>query len=120
MNYRISEIREQMMSKKYALGFHSRSRIKEDGIFNVAEIIAQLGATGTVDVGFNQRGVCWTFEGTFADQDYRLVIGPHQTNHNMVFIITLFKVLPGIEKGQNYRKYAGKTLSYTSEFTYAA
>jgi hypothetical protein len=118
MNNRTLEIRKHLMSKRYALGSHVRHRIQEQNIFDVAEIIAHIGANGQVESGFNQRGCCWTFDADFEGQPYRLVVGPHQYNPDLVYIVSLFIVHPGIKKGQNFGKYEGRTLTYSCEFTF--
>lgn len=118
MNYKISDVRQRLICKQYAIGHHTRCRIQEDDIFNVAEIISHLAKHGKAEAGFSQKGRCWTFEGKFENQLYRLVVGPHQNNNNIVFIVTLFKVHPGIVKGQNYQKYRHRELVYT--FNHAA
>lgn len=120
MDYRILEIRECLMSKRYALGAHVQCRIQEQNIFGVSEIIAHIGSVGQIESGFNQKGRCWTIEAEFEGEPYRLVVGPHSFNHNFLYIVSLFKVLTGIEKGKNYRKFEGRTLTYSCEFTIEA
>ena len=120
MDYKVLEVRDCLLTKRYALGSHVLHRIQEQNIFGVAEIIAHIGSVGQVEVGFNQKGMCWTFDADFEGEPYRMVVGPHRHNSQMVYIVSLFKVQSGIAKGQNYRKFGGKTLTYSCEFTFEA
>jgi hypothetical protein len=116
----IPKVRNRILNKHYAIGFHVMDRVVEQDLYEVAEIIAYLAEFGGCEAGFNQQGLCWTFDGDIESTPYRMVVGPHRYDATKLYIISLYRLKPGIKKGKNYRKFNGRDVTYTFEFTKAS
>lgn len=107
------DVRDKLLTNSFALSDHMLQRVGEQRMYNINQIIYCLAEDGAIDEGFNQKGINWSLDGVFRSVNYRLIVGPHGYSDDFLYIITLFKVFPGIERGQNYQKYSHKELIYT-------
>ena len=111
------DVRDKLLTNCIALSDHMLRRIGEQKMYNINEIIYRLAKDGELEEGFNTQGVNWSIDGVSRGLKYRLIVGPHPHSQDFLYIVTLFKVIPGIEKGKNYQKFSHRDLVYTMTHT---